>query len=102
MTLQQAEMVLDTLQKLIIDESLSAEEQENAQDRKTVSIAIMRAYIGQKEHQQLKIDMGVGMLDSLEECPKCGELSLVSKMSGGYECKLCGYGEIAFQTEKRI
>lgn len=100
MTLKQAQAVLESLKELSVDVEYFSwgPSYSYAQKRQKDAIKIMNRVVKELKHQQKAQELGCGMLDSLTECPECHEMTLVSKMAGGYECKNphCDYGEIAF------
>lgn len=102
MKLDDAQKVLESLKELSVDVEYFSwgPSYEFAKDRQKKAISIMKKYIKTLEETQnnnkLRKKYGVGHLDSLEICPECGKLSLVTYMAGGMECKECDYSEIAF------
>ena len=93
MNLEQAKTILESLLELEVGESYGYLLR---QKRKEKSIEVMKELIKELKHQQLKYKVGAGHLDSIEKCPQCEDGIVISKMSGGYHCNKCDYGEIAF------
>jgi len=98
MTLNEANKVLESLRELSVDVEYFSwgPSYEFAQARQKEAISILTNYVKELEEQKLKNDVGAGMLDSIEQCPECEDGIVISKMSGGYHCNKCNYGEIAF------
>jgi len=93
MNLEQAGMILESLLELEVGEDFGYLMR---QKRKEKSIEVLRELMKELEHQQLKYNVGAGNLDSIEKCPECEDGIVISKISGGYQCNKCDYGEIAF------
>lgn len=99
MNLEQAKIILKSLEELTVnhwnDESIPYR---TAKAQQLLSIRYIKKFIKKLEHQKLRNDLGVGMLDSLSKCEQCGEETFIWKMAGGGECRNpnCDHAEICF------
>jgi hypothetical protein len=99
MRLKDAQLIKSLLEEFnsIVSE-FSEEINETLEGKRQKCLQILEKKIKGLEHEQKALELGCGYLDSLEECPVCNNVTLVTRMFGGCKCMNpdCGFYEIAF------